>query len=138
MYFHPTKKWKLKQITHVLNHDLTFYCSHNLLWMPEDKVTFKKGLILVWCRFSTSWKKKGKIRRRKRQRGVSTHRLEKNWQPTLDKMCSILYGTLLKRKQMSHIRVNLRFESQFGHSKLSTNITNITSFQKGTMTKIEK
>ena len=81
MYFHPTKKWKLKQITHVLNHDLTFYRSHNLLWMPEDKVTFKKGLILVWCRFSTSWKKKEKIRRRKRQRGVSTHRLEKTDNP---------------------------------------------------------
>ena len=33
------KSWKMKGIIHDLNHDLIFYCSHNSLWLPEDKVS---------------------------------------------------------------------------------------------------
>ena len=38
MYFHP-KKLKLKEMTNNLNHDLTFYCRHNQLCVPEYRVT---------------------------------------------------------------------------------------------------
>ena len=30
--------WKVKEITHDLNHDLTFYCIHNQLSVPQYKV----------------------------------------------------------------------------------------------------
>ena len=29
---------KVKDITHDLNHDSIFYCSHNPLWMPEANI----------------------------------------------------------------------------------------------------
>ena len=32
------KAWKVKEITHDLNHDLTFYCTHNQLCVPQYKV----------------------------------------------------------------------------------------------------
>ena len=32
------KMWKVKEITHDLNHDLTFYCTHNQLCVPQYKV----------------------------------------------------------------------------------------------------
>ena len=32
------KTWKVKEITHDLNHDLTFYCKHNQLCVPQYKV----------------------------------------------------------------------------------------------------
>ena len=32
------KTWKVKEITHDLNHNLTFYCTHNQLCVPQYKV----------------------------------------------------------------------------------------------------
>ena len=32
------KTWKVKEITHYLNHDLTFYCTHNQFCVPQSKI----------------------------------------------------------------------------------------------------
>ena len=44
---------KVKEITHDLNHDLTFYCTHNQLCVPQYKVNVYSTWDIKLCRSPT-------------------------------------------------------------------------------------